>query len=464
MTRPYVPQSWVDNSAPAINATHLDYIEAGIFAASLAPYYLVSPIGLSSTGIFNNGADFGPDTPGTTTCGIQEALNALPSYSTIDPQGNSITAQCGTVHCLHGVFRTSNTITIGPGAITFWGQGMGSSSGAQPAFTPYEYFGGTLIVNSNPSVSTFVCALDAHGVPATNLQMWGFEMRVIGPVSYTSSSPDVYQFFGFETGSVHDIFFSEVATGGTGFQTNTQNLVNFYVGALTDYGEIYNIEAYGGTYGFILDRAHTRCYNIIAGHQSYISFDYSFNLDQYLANWHIYVANYSLVANIGYATGVPAAVTLWGMMYEGCTHYATTNNNTTTSGAVLIIDSPTWNTGGLNPSTDIASQNTYSLTTGVGSYVITQHEVDTIGYGTSRHVTIPAASITASAIHSSPATFPIYPFGVTVVLTTAGGISALTLDGTAVSMSVGIPIHVEANHTLIVTWSGTSPVFEVIPD
>ena len=40
---------------------------------------LVSPIGLGTPGVTidNNGADFGPDTPGTTTCGIQEAINAV---------------------------------------------------------------------------------------------------------------------------------------------------------------------------------------------------------------------------------------------------------------------------------------------------------------------------------------------------------------------------------------------------
>lgn len=39
----------------------------------------VSPIGLGTSGvtIANNGADYGPDTPGTTTSGIQEALNAV---------------------------------------------------------------------------------------------------------------------------------------------------------------------------------------------------------------------------------------------------------------------------------------------------------------------------------------------------------------------------------------------------
>ncbi|MGA8303242.1 MAG: hypothetical protein WA691_08435 [Thermoplasmata archaeon] len=42
-----------------------------------APYVTVSPTGLSNglSNLPNNGADFGPDTPGTMTTGLQEALN-----------------------------------------------------------------------------------------------------------------------------------------------------------------------------------------------------------------------------------------------------------------------------------------------------------------------------------------------------------------------------------------------------
>jgi hypothetical protein len=41
------------------------------------PYLTVSPTGITATGISNDGADFGPDTPGTTTYGIQEAINMV---------------------------------------------------------------------------------------------------------------------------------------------------------------------------------------------------------------------------------------------------------------------------------------------------------------------------------------------------------------------------------------------------
>jgi hypothetical protein len=46
-------------------------------AVQWKPVFTVSPVGLAAVGFYNAGADFGPDTPGTSTCGIQEAMNAL---------------------------------------------------------------------------------------------------------------------------------------------------------------------------------------------------------------------------------------------------------------------------------------------------------------------------------------------------------------------------------------------------
>lgn len=45
---------------------------------SISKFITVSPVGLVSPGVIapNNGADYGPDTPGTQTSGIQEAINA----------------------------------------------------------------------------------------------------------------------------------------------------------------------------------------------------------------------------------------------------------------------------------------------------------------------------------------------------------------------------------------------------
>jgi hypothetical protein len=71
-------------------------------------------------------------------------------------------------------------------------------------------------------------------------------------------------------------------------------------------------------------------------------------------------------------------------------------------------------------------------------------------------------SATAGA---SPYTFPLLPYDAIYVITTVGGMTALTLDGQSLApiSAVGDQISVPANHTLIATWATTAPVFEVIP-
>jgi hypothetical protein len=58
------------------------------------PFLTVSPLGMAQTGLPNAGADFGPDTTGTTTSGVQEAINA-------------VAATGGTVRLLPGTFVMS---------------------------------------------------------------------------------------------------------------------------------------------------------------------------------------------------------------------------------------------------------------------------------------------------------------------------------------------------------------------
>jgi hypothetical protein len=70
-----------------------------------APYVTVSAIGLTTTpgaAIANNGADFGPDTPGTTTNGIQEAIASLP------PTGGTVYVQEGSYSLSSSLYNTGN--------------------------------------------------------------------------------------------------------------------------------------------------------------------------------------------------------------------------------------------------------------------------------------------------------------------------------------------------------------------
>jgi|GEM_PF-2598905 hypothetical protein len=77
------------------------------------PVVTVSPVGVGTTGIVNNGADFGPDTPSTSTCGIQEAINSLSSTT-------------GTVYLLPGIFNVTATVQMGS-QIRLEGSGSASS-------------------------------------------------------------------------------------------------------------------------------------------------------------------------------------------------------------------------------------------------------------------------------------------------------------------------------------------------
>lgn len=69
-----------DKSLQVIQAYYLAQIATGSFPTGALGTISVSPKGITNglSAIANDGARFGPDTPGTQTSGIQEALNAIP--------------------------------------------------------------------------------------------------------------------------------------------------------------------------------------------------------------------------------------------------------------------------------------------------------------------------------------------------------------------------------------------------
>ena len=78
------------------------------------PSVTVSPIGLSTAGVTqrNNGADYGPDTPSTTTSGIQEAINYVYANAvTVSVTGGpSLLMQ--SIRLLSGIFQINSPVTI----------------------------------------------------------------------------------------------------------------------------------------------------------------------------------------------------------------------------------------------------------------------------------------------------------------------------------------------------------------
>ena len=89
------------------------------------PYITVSSKGITNglSTIPNNGADFGPDTVGTTTSGINEAINSLPLANTSAPYSSG----GGKIVLEEGQYNITGTITIpntNPFNLTLEGAGL----------------------------------------------------------------------------------------------------------------------------------------------------------------------------------------------------------------------------------------------------------------------------------------------------------------------------------------------------
>lgn len=106
---------------------------AALANKDLARTYTISPIGLTNNNpggviAFNNGADFGPDTPGpgptgyTVTNGIQEALDALALNTSTGASGGTIVDIGGGTYQIYGrvtATGSNQTIIFNPGSSIF---------------------------------------------------------------------------------------------------------------------------------------------------------------------------------------------------------------------------------------------------------------------------------------------------------------------------------------------------------
>ena len=462
--------------------------------ASSGTAVTVSPVGFNTktagVTVPNNGAAFGPDTPGTITCGIQEALNSLPAITFPGSKSGdltqSLTGRSGNVQLLNGVFAwggTANTgitglITIPRGVVRFRGRGWSSY---QPALT-YNIpattdIGGTQIVAASSLTNTGVITmqLTSDSLPATTLDFGDMDVRLIS--ASPSSPPAMVQTPGFVDGIISNLRAYEVASATMAVVNNLTNVLDFSMGPNCDYGVIMNVMGFGGgTSGGVAlklnSRPHTFAYNLFGGFNSgpYAQCVQIGNeLDFWVGNVHCFSGNYGL--GIEPMTAASPLV-IHGVHFESLTHYLIGAANSLTG--MVIIDNPHWDVGSLTPTTDIAASlalgsNTYSLSASTGIALITANEDDVaVVYGASAHVTVPKGAITAG---SSPATLPVQPFDCVYVLTGLGGgtISGITLDGTGLGsaqyvVATASPIYVKAQHALIVTYTGgTGPVFECFP-
>ncbi len=143
------------------------------------PFVTVSPIGTGTTPatpLPNNGADFGPDSAGTLTSGIQEALN-------------SIAATGGTVYCYQGVYELSLAIAFtgsyqllefAAGSAIVFANGLG---GIQPSWThtvTYE-LAYCLILMGGPAVSSTPAPFSHQWFVGNGVQInWGSNATLDG--------------------------------------------------------------------------------------------------------------------------------------------------------------------------------------------------------------------------------------------------------------------------------------------
>lgn len=445
----------------------------GSYSPPETPYGVcltVSPVGVATTGAVNDGADFGPDTPGTTTCGIQEALNALPTYTYVDSAAATVTASRGWVQLRGGVFSVTSRIDVPRHGIIRL-RGVGRS-----VFNPvvanmggvYSDLGGTAIVASAATATTGVLRIQAgtNTYPSCMFDFGDMDVRIQSPAAaQTTAAPAVVDLFGMNTGAVTNLCVLELTTAGA-IAGHMSILLNINSGPNCDNAIVENVYCFGGYIAFLCARAHTWVSNIFAGFTTADNGAYSrgIELDQNTHNWfgnlHTFSTTNGLVCT-PYTSG--SHLVIHGIHFESVSHYMLPTYGSTAG--VLVLDEPIWDVAGLNPVNDMAAQltagaSTYSLSAKTGLAVISRNENDPRSYGASAHVTVPAASMTAG---TSPYTYPVQPFDCVYICTSAGGMTGLTLDGTAISTSTGVPIRVEAYHALIATWATTAPVFRCIP-
>jgi Pectate lyase superfamily protein len=395
------------------------------------------------------------------TAAIQGAINALPSCSVIDVGGNTVTGKTGVIFFPPGVYAISSLLTIPAGSITLQGSGM-SSWVPIMNLTPYENLGGTTIVTTDYTDGLMSAPKDSFSYPATALFLRDLDFRTVSPASaQTSSTPPIISLSGMISGEISNINALEVITAG-GIGRNLFKIFSLEPGSAADYKYLHNIRAFGGTQAVILNATHLAAINVAGGYTgtgiagvTQCAIFLIQNDDNYFSDLHCFSSPYGLASDFGNENNHP--IIIHGSHFESCTHYLAAGLSPTHG--TLILENPTWNSA-VDPTTDIPAQIPSTIA------VISKYEVDRTGLYTPTHVLHVAPAKFASTAGTSPFTFTVNQYDCVYVLTTVGGMTALTLDGQALfngSFSVGQTIFVGAGHKLIATWATTAPVFEILP-
>ena len=160
-----------------------DYTRPPVTQATLkgAPSVTVSPVGLAQGLPRNNNANFGPDTPGTRTCGIQEAINYVKSLAVPPIQlGFSATYPFFVRLIGNSVFNVYTTIDDSAGVPL---EGNGAQIQAASPFTPITVINGITIpaavltcvstgINLNGSDLFSNLVVGTNGIAAVNTTVY----------------------------------------------------------------------------------------------------------------------------------------------------------------------------------------------------------------------------------------------------------------------------------------------------
>ena len=218
--------------ACALGATSTHAVQAGfatgaLGAASLVTYgyatqswkyilgkpnIVVSPTAASVNGQEANlGADFGPDTPGTTTSGIQEAANNVgPNGGTVFLRNGNFSITGLTTQSLNA---HQNSAIILPSGVRIVGSGVGATLITMPPI-PAGKTNGWAVAFSNASIAT------------GNTQIETSDLSIILPSPLTSATgmlawDDAVELDGGYQCNVERLY---VENGGVAFYPNTANV------------------------------------------------------------------------------------------------------------------------------------------------------------------------------------------------------------------------------------------------
>ncbi len=402
-----------------------------------------------------DGSDYGAFTSGTTTSGIQEAINSLGSVG-------------GTVSLKAGTFTVSTLSTVKVSGTTIQGQGEATvislanssnvsifalTSGIQGViFKEFQIAGnstnntsghGLDISNGShvwvSKIYVNSCAQDGIHMVETSQQNSVFLTECI---SYLNKGDGFHLDggAGISSGNFYISMCRAVSNTGKGlYAANTAGsmwFINCDSDSNSNAGVLLQGTA-GGTIvgGYSTDNGSigvqlTNCQNIvIIGHatESNVSSNNATGIYVDATCKYIDISGCNLIENIG--TG-----TIYGIrVLSGATHVSLGGNDVSqvTTGTPFPI----------------------SIGTPIGTDILVFKN---------RGYKVAKSSITAG---TSPYTLPLLPYDAIYVITTVGGMTALTLDGQALApiAAVGDNYYVAANHTLIATWATTAPIFEILP-